>query len=649
MEYRSSPTSHHLLDHLSTIYPYLLLATLPLGVLLAFAIGAPSLAGEGLILLGPPVVGAFAVLYRHRSNAANLSRVVVHTNASTWQAAYLLALSTSIAVLALTPYRPWYYFGLVALLYVLVALQILGDTRGAAVVAQLAGIVLSWAYGLTLNYGLYFGGTSTLLHRFYADVTLASGSLIPADLSGYALFPLYHTFAAGVASLLGISPTLVLAAIVPIPYLVTIALVYSMVGGITADERVAQLTALLFAAHPIVLYYAPYMITRTMSFVGFVALLWIAYSRHRFSRGQYLFLLSVVVGFVTLVHHVSAPQILSLLLVLAVSERVLTDHRFATPPLLALGLATVIYWGTIGSQFARTIAATFLNPEQYASSDVAGSAADTVPHLTYYAHSYLLIGLVLVGIGVLLVSYRDRYEVVFGVFALATLVLAVPSPIHALGPTSDLLRMDRYMLLLSPFVAFASAVGVYGLANALRSRTGSSRRTLRVAVVVVLVVSLALTSVTAASTAPNAADAEELDWTGPPVHFTDDELRGLEFVPTNVPEGSSVAGDWQTARFYRPNAYDFEGSEELGVPIYDRQVIGTVDDVYGYEGHLLVRTERLERGQVLLGGEGKGERAGFDDESSMTAAIGDGDVVYANDEVTIYRVEERDPPGGPDS
>lgn len=643
MAYSSSTLGERTLERLSTAYVYVLLAMLPIGAGVTVLLGVPSLARRGLLLMGLPAIGTFLVI-RSRNRSATIHPLEYRVSTELLQVGFVVALCSSVVALALVPYRPWYYFGLVALLYVFVTLQIVAGTHAAAIVAQLAAIMLSWTYGLTLKYGLFFGGTSTFMHRFYADLTASSGGLVPADLTSYALFPLYHTFVAGVAELLGVSVTMVIAAFVPIPFVATIAFVYVLARGITGDERIGQLTALCYSLHPVVLYASPYAITRTMAFVGFVALLYVAYSRRRFTTLQYGVLTGIFVTFIAFVHHVSSPQILSLLLLLAVCERLLAVDRFAGMPFVALGAVTALYWGTIASQFTQRIAATFLAPGKYASPDVVGGATGASRHLTYYVQTNVLVFLVLLGIGVLLVHYAGRYEAVIGLFALCTFVLYVPSPIHVIGQAVHLLRMDRYAMFLSPFVAFVMAMGFYGVQDVLRSRSNGGGASIRVVAVVVLVGLLAVTSVTAASTASNAADSRDLAWTGPPVHFTDEELRGMEFVPERVPAGSRVAGDWQTARFYRPYAYDFRGADRHDVPIYDRDTMGAIQDVYEYEGYLVVRTERLEEGELLFGGSGKGQRASVGDEAAMAAAVDEADVIYANGDVRIYQTEARNPP-----
>lgn len=642
MAYSFSTDGHGVLERLSETYTYVPLVVLSLGVLLALVLGTPALARRGLALAAVPAIGAFLLL-RSREARTTFHSLAYPLPNRTLQAAFVVAFDASVVVLALETYRPWYYFGLIALLYVLVLLQIVGGARAWAIVLQLSGIMLSWTYGLTLKYGLFFGGTSTFMHRFYADLTASSGALVPADLTSYALFPLYHTFVAGVANLLGVSVTAVIAGIAPIPFVVTIVLVYALARGITNHEQIGQLTALFYSLLPSVLYASPYVITRTMAFVGFVAVLYVAYSRHRFSTIQYGILLGAFVGYISLVHHVSTPQFLSLLLLLAAFEWLVTDHRFVGIPLVALGVTTAIYWGTIASQFTQRIVETFLAPGKYSSPDVVGSATESSRHLTYYLQNNVLILLVFVGIGILL-WHHSGYGAVFGLFALCTFALYVPSPIHLISQTVHLLRMDRYMLFLSPFVAFAMAIGLYGLQDELRSLSLTRRPAVRIGVVVLVVGIFAASSLTAASTASNAADSEDLSWTGPPVHLTDDELRGMEFVPSNVPADSRVAGDWQTARFYRPYAYDFRGADEYDVPIYDRETIGSTDDVYAYEGYLVVRTELFDNGELLLGGAGKGQRSSFENEEAMADAIGNADVIYANDGVRIYRTNEHGPP-----
>lgn len=628
-----------MLERLSVVYLYLLVSLLPLGILFAVWLGQPSLAVSGLLIFGPALFGSILVLYSMRNATTPVPSLTYEIDSRILQTAFVAVFSASIVVLVMTPYRPWYYFVLVAFLYVLVLIQILANASPTAVIGQLVSLVLGWTYGLTLNYAFYFGGTSTLVHRFYAELTLASGSTIPGDLSLYAYFPLYHVFVAGTAELLGISVESTLMAVVPIPFLATIALVYKLFAGISGNDQTGLLTALLYSAQPIVLYYAPYMITRTMAFVGFLALVYVAYSRNRFTTFQYTSLIVFFALFTTIVHHVSVPQILSLLAVLACCEYVLMDRRFSIYPFAVLTTISAIYWAIFARPVLVTLIDIYAESDNYDEAETVSSADQSLHHITYYLNNHVLIFLVLIGIGVLLWRYRDRYEVVFGVFALVTLALYVPSPLHALSQTLHFFRVDRYVLLLSPFVGFVMAIGILGIHDRLRGPVRSSGRTIAV---VGLVCLLVLSSVTVSGLASNASDSRDLSWTGPPMHFTNEEMQGFEFVEVNVPSDSRLEGDWQTMRYYRPMTEEFSGADEHDVPIYDRTTLNEVDDIHDREGYLILRKAQLEQDGLLFGGQGVGQRELYQDEQRLYDRLERDDKVYDNGEIEIHRTSARE-------
>src|SRR6056297_4038303 len=136
MSYTASSLRERTIEQLSQKYVYVLLAMLPLGVGLTLILGVPTLATRGLLLMAAPVLGTFVVI-RSRDRSASIYPLRFHAPAEVLQAGFVVALCSSVVTLALVPYRPWYYFGMVALLYLVVALQIIAGTDGPTIVAEL--------------------------------------------------------------------------------------------------------------------------------------------------------------------------------------------------------------------------------------------------------------------------------------------------------------------------------------------------------------------------------------------------------------------------------------------------------------------------------------------------------------------------------
>src|SRR5690606_9704159 len=62
--------------------------------------------------------------------------------------------------------------------------------------------------------------------------------------------------------------------------------------------------------------------------------------------------------------------------------------------------------------------------------------------------------------GYLLLARHRGYLPVFGLFALASLVFYAPTPLKFVQQWMDLLRFDRFMLLVSPFMGLVMAFGI---------------------------------------------------------------------------------------------------------------------------------------------------------------------------------------------
>src|SRR5690606_26488832 len=67
----------------------------------------------------------------------------------------------------------------------------------------------------------------------------------------------------------------------------------------------------------------------------------------------------------------------------------------------------------------------------------------------------------LIGISFLLKNYRNNYASVLGLFALLTLIFYVPNPLNTIWQFKVLFRLDRFMLFVSPFMAFVMGYGLY--------------------------------------------------------------------------------------------------------------------------------------------------------------------------------------------
>ena len=129
--------------------------------------------------------------------------------------------------------------------------------------------------------------------------------------------PLYHVFIAEASELLNTSIKTSLFLVTAPIYAITIVFLYYLFNHITNNRQISLLSCVLFSVSSVVLYYGTNVITRTMSFIMFIVLLYLIYSVNFKKDKISLKSLSVIVAvFLTLVHNVSLPQLVLLLILL---------------------------------------------------------------------------------------------------------------------------------------------------------------------------------------------------------------------------------------------------------------------------------------------------------------------------------------------
>jgi hypothetical protein len=204
----------------------------------------------------------------------------------------------------------------------------------------------------------------------------------------------------------------------------------------------------------------------------------------------------------------------------------------------------------------------------------------------------------LIGIGYLLWdrikadkrNYVD-YMSVFALFALVTLMLYVPTPIQTLWQTMTLFRFDRFMLLISPFMAFVMAAGIYLLYTYL---SNSGKKPGRLIVISVLMAIFVFASVL-------YSGPESKGFLSDPVreYFTSDEIEGFNYFMDHVDSGSALHSDYDVHRFFIQQ--NFSESNDLGLPFFRSRTISDVDEIPTYDGYVIIRQKQFLNGGIYTG------------------------------------------------
>ncbi|AKB76134.1 hypothetical protein MSLAZ_2873 [Methanosarcina lacustris Z-7289] len=593
-----------LMKVISFLFPLAIIFAVILTFVWMFATEKPGYAVRGLFTGIPAVLACLFVLYIYKKDVS-LHDIDSFPSISIKSLTYMFSIFYigSIVVLLLSHGgRPWYYFVFILVMYLSVFLQILSkEVKPSLVLLESFLIMLNLTYSVTLNYDFYFGTTDILPHIFLSEFTAATGQTISTALSDYAFFPLYHILIAEAAEILNLSVKTSLFLITAPIYAVTVVFLYYLFNYITHNRQISLLSCLLYSSSYIVLYYSANVITRTMAFVGFILLLYLVYSVN-FKEDKFSFkaLSVIVLIFMTLVHNVSILQFVLLLVILFTSEYIIGAGSYISKPFfLLLNVSYTTYWFFAAYLFMQRGLTPRLQSHFWDSIVLTTGGADilaeSLTSLMGLLDKSVFLFFALIGIGFLLKNYRKNYASVFGLFALFTLLFYIPNPLNTIWQFKVLFRVDRFMLFVSPFMAFAMGYGIYVFWNYME-KYGPKKFNTVVFIVLMFSTFVFISSVFSIS------DSNMLGEISKHEYFTANELSGFEHVYKYIPEGSAVYSDYYTTRFfYLPSIP--ANSSGMNLSIYDNYRIDNASKVSNYRGYIVFRTQEFLRNGLYFGSD----------------------------------------------
>ena len=589
---------------ISFLFPLAIIFAVIFTFLWMFAAGKLAYALRGLFTGIPAILSCLFILFIYKKDVS-LHDIDVYPPLSTKSLTYLFGIFyiSSLVVLLLSEgSRPPYYFIFILGLYLSVFLQIFSKkVNPPLILAETFLIAINLIYSVTLNYDFYFGTTDILPHIFLSEVTAMSGRTIPTSLSDYAYFPLYHVLIAETSELLNISTKNSLFLVTAPIYAITIIFLYYLFNYITNNRQISLLSCVLFSVSSVVLYYGVNVITRTMAFIMFIVLLYLVYSVNFKKDKLSLKALSVIVAvFLTLVHNVSLPQLVLLLIILLISEYIIGNGSYISKPFfILLNVIFTSYWFFIAYIFVQRSLAPRLQ-SQFLDSIVltAGGAEvlqESLINLVGLLDKSIFLFFALIGISFLLKNYRNNYASVLGLFALLTLIFYVPNPLNTIWQFKVLFRVDRFMLFVSPFMAFVMGYGLYIFWNYMSKY---SPRKVNSATIVVLLFS----TFVLVSSIYSIGDSDFLGQGARHEYFTSEELSGFEHIFKYVPIDSSIYTDYYSSRFFYLPLIPAT-SAEMKISSYDNYRIGDVNKLSQYRGYIVLRTKEFLRSGLYFGSE----------------------------------------------
>jgi hypothetical protein len=596
--------NNRLMKVISFLFPLAIIFAVIFTFVWMFAAGKPDYVVRGLFTGIPGVLSCLFVLYIYRKDVS-LHDIDSFPSINIKFLTYIFSIFYigSIAVLLLSQGgRPWYYFVFILVVYLSVFLQIFSkEVKPSLILLESFLIMVNLTYSVTLNYDFYFGTTDILPHIFLSEFTAVTGHTIPLSLSDYAFFPLYHILVAEASEILNLSVKTSLFLITAPIYAAAVVFLYYLFNQITHNRQISLLSCLLYSTSSTVLYYSANVITRTMAFIGFIILLYLIYSVNFKEEKFSLKALSVIVlFFLTLIHNVSILQFVLLIAIMLTSEHIIkAGNNVSKPFFLLLNITFTSYWFFVAYLFMQRSLTPRLQSHLLDSIVLTSGGSDVLEEgllsLIGLLDKSVFLFFALVGIGFLLKNYRKNYASVFGLFALITLIFYVPNPLNTIWQFKVLFRVDRFMLFVSPFMAFAMGYGIYVFWNYM-DKYGPKKFNTVFFVVVLFSTFVLISSIFSIS------DSDMLGQSAEHEYFTAHELSGFEHVYKYIPEGSAVYSDYFTTRFfYLPSVP--EKSSGMNFSIYENYRIDNVSELSSYRGYVIFRTKEFLRSGLYFGSD----------------------------------------------
>lgn len=572
------------------------------GFAMAFVIGRFDLAMRGFGIAIPAIFSAFFLMKmnKHNYDFKNLN-LIYQFNQAQLVLIFSILYIISIISIVINPYRPWYYFVVILALSLLVFIHIFSKKVNVNIVLlEIILIMINLSYSVTLNYPLYFGWTDIMGHLFFSEVTYLSGHIIPGDLSiDYTYFPLQHILIAesSILSSLSIKTSFFIIA-API-YAVVVIFIYYIFDRFTDNHQKSLLVCLLYSMFSIVIFYGTYVVTRTVAFVGFTILLYLLYRGKYEKDNSVIFktLSYLILIFIILVHQVSIVQMGILFGILFICELIVGNRKyFSTTFFVLFNVSFIFYWFNIAYSFTSDVIYSHLRPKDY-ETFVIRSAIQSGNEWSFLLNNIdlsIFLFFALIGIGYILRHEKSKYTPVFALFSFATLILYVPSPLQMLFQTVKILRFDRFMLLVSPFMAFIMATGIIAFYGYLSNKNKLNK------ICSIILILLLFTGFVASSLRNNLADSDDFNIDSSHNYFSEKELSGLNHVSEYISFGSKLYTDYHVGR---SQSNFFSLSDGLNLPYYENHDLIDFEKSSNYDGYILIRNEEFnEEGLIFASG-----------------------------------------------
>ncbi len=626
-----------ILKRFSKIFPLALIVISMLGLLFGGVILSRwDYSVRGLVVAVPSIIASLFLIYmiRVQYNSYDENYIIFKNYLSHTTVIFIFLYLVSIIILLANLPR-LFYFVTISALYILIFFQVFSANNGSArILFEIIFVMSNIIFSTTLGYPFFFRTGDILRHIFLSTVTLLSGHTIPADLDpNYVTFPLYHIFIAISSSIIGLPiQTTIFIVLCPV-YVITIIFLYKIFQKISHNEQISLLACLCFSANPIVLTRGIEMITSVAAFVGFVILLYLIFTFQQENSIKYKGLIFLVTIFIILVHQVSILQILLLISIFILCELTLSKKRyFFSGILLFIILPFISYWVYTSESFLDwfIIARVNLNYFDIGTKISQTSIMNPMELAILYVQNNLYLSIfiffALIGIGYILYLQKPQYFSVVALFTLVVLILYIPNPLFTSDTLSRMYRIDRFWILLSPFMALAMASGIYWVNKLNQSRNRVAFGVITIIFTIFVVFSL-------------QNPVMEITSKEGRLYFTEEELRAFNFVSEKIPYGLEIFSDSEASKFVKKNYFSL--TKDLNLPFYEVSELKNMRWIPTFNQYIIFRDAKYQDGKLIFFGEDENSRIDYISNQQNRKDVKffneRNSIIYRTDQVTIIK------------
>jgi len=592
---------------------------------------------RGLIVAIPAIIASIVLLYMFKrpiDDNEGVPLVLFNIKNAPYLLFILFYLISTIILLA--GINRLLYFIFIASLYLTIFVQIFSQKVSSnVIVLEIVSVMANVIYGTTLVYPLFFRTTDILLHNTISTVTSLSGHTVPFDLdASYASFPLFHIYNAISSNILGLSAQDSHFIVMCPAYVIVVLFLFRLFKIFSNNEQVSLLACLCFSVSPTVLTRGIEMVTSVTAFVGFVILLYLIFAAKE--RGSIAFNVLIILSatFIMLVHQVSIAQIVLLVALLMACELLLGEKRyFSTYLILFITLSFSAYWIYSSRLFLDNLIGSRLGLNYLDIGGVQQTLIDPSLDQMQVAMIFLqdqmdmgiFLFFALIGTAYILYRQKPRYLPVVAIFSLFTLVLYVPNPLLTSQTFARIYRVDRFWILIAPFMAFFMASGFFWLSK------WSQKHTIRWKVLNAVTVLLCVVFVLSSLQSPI------LDITSQEgrLYFTDEELSGYNYVTEKIHHGSELYSDYNTARFFYLDQFSL--TDELGLSYYKSNILDGIKWSPQKNQYVIFRNAKFEDGKLQF--ESTGGFVNFvsneENKRDFRQFYTTNSAIYSNDQISV--------------